>query len=104
MGTEIIMPGHGYQSSRRWARYRVDVPLMITLRRFGKVTVVEGRGSELNCGGMKVFLPADLLIGDQVAVEFTPPYSSQSVTLKGIVRNCHVYSYGVEFIRNQDAA
>ena len=104
MGTEIVLPGRGYQSSRRWARYKIDVPVMITLFRLGKITVVEGRGSELNCGGMKVFLPADLLIGDQVAVEFTPPYSSQAVTMKGIVRNCHIYSYGIEFIRYKDAA
>jgi len=104
MGIEIIMPGRGYQSSRRWARYRVDVPVAITLRRFGKVTVVEGRGSELNCGGMKVFLPTDLHIGDPVAVEFTPPYSRQPVMMKGIVRNCHIYSYGVEFICDKDAA
>ena len=47
MGTEIVLPGRGYQSSRRWARYKVDVPVTITLRRLGKVTVVEGRGSEL---------------------------------------------------------
>jgi hypothetical protein len=53
---------------------------------------------------MKVFLPADLLIGDQVAVEFTPPYSSQPVMMKGIVRSCHIYSYGVEFVRTKDAA
>jgi hypothetical protein len=104
MGTEIVLPGRGYQSSRRWTRYKVDVPVMITLRRLGKVIVVEGRGSELNCGGMKVFLPADLLIGDQVAVEFTPPYSSQPVMMKGIVRSCHIYSYGVEFVRTKDAA
>lgn len=104
MGTEIVLPGRGYRSSRRWARYKIDVPVMITLRRPGRGTVVEGRGSELNCGGMKVFLPADLLIGDQVTVEFTPPYSSHAVTMKGIVRNCHIYSYGVEFIRLKDAA
>ena len=104
MGTEIVLPGRGYPNSRRWARYKVDVPVVITLRRLGEVTVLEGRGSELNCGGMKIFLPTDLLIGDQVTVEFTPPYSSQPVMMRGVVRNCHIYSYGVEFVRGRDAA
>ena len=104
MGTEIVLPGRGYPSSRRWARYKVDVPVAITFRRRGKATVVEGRGSELNCGGMKIFLPTDLNIGDPVAVEFTPPYSSQPVLMKCIVRNCHIYCYGVEFISDKDAA
>ena len=104
MGTEIVLPGRGYSSSRRWARYRVEVPVVITFRRRGKVTVVAGRGSELSCGGMTIFLPVDLYTGDPVAVEFTPPYSSQPVTMKGIVRNCQIYSYGVEFISDKYAA
>lgn len=104
MGMEIVLPGRDYPGSRRWARYRVEVSVVITFRRHGKVTVVEGRGSELSCGGMTIFLPADLYTGDPVAVEFTPPYSSQPVTMKGIVRNCQIYSYGVEFISDKYAA
>jgi hypothetical protein len=53
---------------------------------------------------MTIYLPVDLYTGDPVAVEFTPPYSSQPVTMKGIVRNCQIYSYGVEFISDKDAA
>jgi hypothetical protein len=53
---------------------------------------------------MTIFLPVDLYTGDPVAVEFTPPYSSQPVTMKGIVRNCQIYSYGVEFISDKYAA
>ena len=104
MGTEIVLPGHGYPSARRWARYKVEVPVVITFRRHGKVTAVEGRGSALSCGGMTIFLPTDLHIGDSVVVEFVPPYSRQPVMMKGIVRNCHIYSYGVEFICDKDAA
>jgi len=104
MGMEIVLPGRGYPASRRWARYKVDMSVVITFRRGGKVSVVEGRGSELNCGGMAIFLPTDLAIGDLIAVQFTPPYSRQPVTITGIVRSCRIYSYGVEFINNKDAA
>ena len=99
MATEIVLRGRGYPISRRWARYRIDLPVVITFRKCGKVSSIKGRGSELNCGGMTIFIPADLEIGDSIAMEFTPPYSGRPVTMIGTVRNCHIYSYGVEFSR-----
>jgi hypothetical protein len=104
MATEIVLRGHGYPTSRRWARYRVELPVVITFQRHGKVSAVNGRGSELSCGGMTIFIPADLDIGDSIAMEFTPPYSGRPVTMQGIIRNSFIYSYGVEFTRCRDDA
>jgi hypothetical protein len=70
----------------------------------GKAAAVEGRGSQLNCGGMSLFVPIELAIGEDVGVEFTPPYSSKPLTMTCIIRNCHRYSYGVEFIVQQKVA
>jgi len=53
---------------------------------------------------MTVFIPTDLDIGGSIAMEFTPPYSGRPVTTQAIVRNCHIYSYGVEFTRYRDDA
>jgi hypothetical protein len=104
MGIEVVLPGGGYVSPRRWARYQVDVPVMVMVQ-FGRETiVVKGRGSQLNCGGMAVFAPVELAIGAEIYVEFTPPYSSQPLTMTGVVRNCHRYSYGVEFITRRKVA
>ncbi len=104
MATEIVLRGSGCPTSRRWARYKVELPVVITFRRQGKVSSIKGRGSELSCGGMTIFIPADLDIGDSIAMEFTPPYSGRPVTTQGTVRNCHIYSYGVEFTRCRDDA
>jgi hypothetical protein len=63
---------------------------------------VQSRGSELNCGGMAVSGRIELAIGEQVALEFTPPHSGQPVSVRCFVRNRHRYTYGLEFIAEND--
>ena len=104
MGTQIVLPGQGYSVSRRWARYKVELPVLMSFQKHGKLAMVEGQGSELSCGGMAVFLPIDLEIGDMIALEFMPPYSKRRVAMIGIVRNRRIYSYGVEFSTFKKAA
>lgn len=103
MGIQIILPGHGYPNLRRWARYKVDLHVAVTLR--DKMpAILNGRGSELNCGGMTVFLQADLCIGELTTVEFTPPFASKPVIKECVVRNRRRYSYGLEFLAHKGAA
>jgi len=65
--------------------------------------MVQGRGSELNCGGMAVSGGVELEIGAQVAVEFTPPCSGRPVRVRCFVRNRQRYTYGLEFITENDS-
>jgi hypothetical protein len=51
---------------------------------------------------MTVFAGVELSIGEQVAVEFTPPYSGGPIRVRCFVRNRSGYSYGVEFITEND--
>ena len=64
-------------AERRWPRYKVDVPVQLATQGLTNGIIVQGRGSELNCGGMAVSGRIELSIGEQVALEFTPPYSGQ---------------------------
>jgi hypothetical protein len=41
-------------------------------------------------------------VGAQVGVEFTPPYSRQSIIFRCFVRNRDGSHYGVEFITEND--
>ena len=104
MGIEIVMPGHGYLAARRWARYKIDTPVSVTLQETEEAAVLEGCGSELNCGGMTLFLARNLHIGEQVTVEFTPPYASQPMTMNCVVRNRSGYRYGIEFVKEKGVA
>jgi hypothetical protein len=102
MGIQVVLPQPGYPKQRRWARYKVDVPVRVITEGPTKVAIVQGRGSELNCGGMTVFAGMELSMEAQVSVEFTPPYSGQPIRVRCFVRNRNGYTYGMEFITESD--
>ena len=52
---------------------------------------------------MAVFAGVELSIDEVVAVEFTPPYAGQPIRARGFVRNRAGYTYGIEFITENDA-
>lgn len=112
MEMEIGLTQSGYPTPRRrWARYKVDVPLTVVTRRRGEIITIEGCGSELNGGGMTVTLTPlnatpslaggsaaiDLCICEHVTVAFTPPHSRQTIRLRCVVRNRRRQTYGLEF-------
>jgi len=88
---------------RRWPRYRVDIPVVIITQGPVRVVTREGRGMDLNVGGLAVVAPIELATGDQVAVEFTPPNCTGSVSFRCFVRNRNGNRYGLEFIAENDA-
>ena len=102
MPTDVVLPQQKYATQRRWPRYKMDVPVRVIKQGLTKVSIVQGRGSELNNGGMAVFAGTELSIGDQVLVEFTPPYTGQPIRVRCFVRNRTGYRYGVEFITEND--
>ncbi len=103
MGVEVVLPNSGYDNVRRWPRYRFDVPVRVITQRPTKVIVAQGRGRELNPGGMSVFAGMELGLGDQIALEFTPPSSAKPIRVRCFVRNRNGYHYGIEFITENDA-
>lgn len=59
--------------------------------------IVSGRGTEVSEGGVAIFAGTELKSGDEVFVEFTPPYSGEPMRVRGLVCNRSGYRYGVEF-------
>lgn len=84
---------------RRWERFRLDLPLRLVVHR-EKTTIVNGRGSDISEGGLLIFAGIELKEGEEIFVEFTPPYSSDPIRVRGVVRNREGYKYGVEFLWN----
>lgn len=91
-----------YSSPRRWPRLKIDVPVRLVVTRSDKTAYVNGRGRELNQGGMAVFAGVELQLDDVVEIEFTTPYSSEPIRVSCAVRDRYGYCYGVEFLA-QDA-
>ncbi|MGH9512945.1 MAG: PilZ domain-containing protein [Terriglobales bacterium] len=84
--------------TRRWWRYKVNVPIRVIVRSVMKTSIVSGRAFSLSDGGLGMFVGAELNPGDQMAVEFTPPYSSPPIRVEGKICNRNGYNYGVEFL------
>jgi hypothetical protein len=85
---------------RRWRRYQFDVPVRLVFENGQQTRVAEGRGTELNEGGLGLYAGIELDIGDQVEVELTVPFYCLSLRLRGAVRNRpgNGYYYGIEFL------
>lgn len=85
-------------NARRWLRFKVDVPLRVIVQNGNDSLVAQGRGKDLNEGGMAIFAGVELKVGQPIAVEFTPAYPSHPVRIRCVVRNRRGYVYGVEFL------
>jgi hypothetical protein len=103
MAMQGVLPQSGHARERRWPRHKVDVPVQVVTHGPTNVVIAQGRGSEMNCGGMAVSGRIELAIGAQVAVEFTPPHCAQPVRIRCFVRNRQRYTYGLEFITENDS-
>ena len=91
-------------TTRRGQRYPLDVPIRIIVETPGMTKFYGGRGNELSEGGMAVAAGAELRPGREVAIEFTPPYTSVPIRVRGTVRNRTGYRYGVEFLTESAAS
>ena len=103
MADAVQLPIHHAPYTRRWWRYEVNVPIRVILRNLMKTTIVQGRAFSLSNGGMGMFAGTELKPGDEVSVEFTPPYSSPPLRVEAKVHNRAGYNYGVEFMAEDNA-
>jgi hypothetical protein len=93
-----------FLAQRRAPRFAADFRVQVRLTTQGptKVAACEGHGTDISGGGLAVSADIELPVGAQVGVEFTPPYSDQSMTFRCFVRNRDGNLYGVEFITEND--
>ena len=83
---------------RRWPRSKIDVPVRAVIHKPDQTLFRDGRGMEMSEGGMCLLMEGELGLGEQIEVEFTPPYSGKPIRVRSEVRNREGYRYGVEFI------
>ena len=83
------------ETTRRWPRVPVDLPVRVVTSKGFSTTVVEGRGTELSEGGMVLYAGILLNPGDLLEIEFETPTPSR---LTAIVRSRNGFCFGLEFI------
>ena len=52
MVSQEVLPESGHTTERRWSRHKIDVPAQVVAHGPTNVVIIQGLGSELNCGGM----------------------------------------------------
>ena len=90
-----------YEQERRWPRHKIDFPVRAVIHKPDRTLIRDGRGMEMSEGGMCLMcqlMGVELGLGDEIEVEFTPPYSGGPIRVRSEVRNRNGYSYGVEFV------
>lgn len=93
-----------FVAQRRFPRLAAEFPVHVRLTTQGPTRIVEceGHGNDIGGGGLAISASIDLPVGVQIGVEFTPPYSTQSMNFRCFVLNRNCNRYGVEFITEND--
>jgi hypothetical protein len=98
MAVNVVVTEPQFLQTRRFRRYKLDVPVRVIKQAEDKVRYIDGRGNELNEGGLAVNAGVELDVDEIVNVEFTPPYSGEPIRARARVRNRDGYRYGLEFL------
>jgi c-di-GMP-binding flagellar brake protein YcgR len=97
--TRDSSPGPKRLESRHFPRYRIDVRVVVKLRREpGGELLLRGRSTDISQSGMGVTLSGDLQPGEAVHMEFSLPFTREPLHLRAVVRRRNGLNYGVEFL------
>ena len=102
MATEVTF-NIAAPEGRRWQRCQLTVPVRLRIEKAQDAALMDTRGCQMNDGGIAIYATAELSIGTQVEIEFTPPSFDFPLTLRGVVRNGAKNQYGVEFLETSAA-
>jgi len=89
----------GFTLTRKVPRYKLTVPLRVTVLRSGVPDEFNGRTLEIGEGGVGVTVASQLLLGESVRVEFLLPHMTTPVRATAVVRYQHARSFGLQFLR-----
>jgi TonB family protein len=84
---------------RKVPRYKLTIPLELTVLRAGIPDNIRGRALEMGEGGMGVVAASRLHLGESVRVEFLLPHMTSPVRATAVVRYQRERSFGLQFLR-----
>jgi TonB family protein len=89
----------GFTTTRKVPRYKLTVPLRLTVLRAGVPDDIPGRTLEIGEGGVGVAVASQLLLGESVRVEFLLPQMTTPVRATAVVRYQRQGNFGLQFLR-----
>ena len=95
--------GHNPSSQRRrGSRYTLQVPLDVTVLRWGIPDTVPGRSLDLSPNGLAAILAGEFNPGEKVGVEIRLPQNENPIRTRALVRHHDKLRCGFEFIGLSD--
>jgi hypothetical protein len=87
-----------YARVRRFARYRYDARIQLSVFRDGVTTSLWGRTSEFGGDGLGATLTGELHVGEVVSMEFAIPFPPMAIKARAIVRYASGMRCGFQFL------
>jgi len=85
-------------STRRYARYRTEVPLIVRMLGKDGYVRIHGRCFEIAEAGLGAVITSELVAGEMVTLEFSIPDVAEIFVMRGVVRHRMGFLHGFEFI------
>ena len=85
-------------STRRYARYRTEIPVIIKVLGQEGYLRIHGRCFELAENGLGAVITSEFRAGEMVSVEFSLPGSEALQTMRAVVRHRMGFLHGFEFV------
>lgn len=98
----ISAPSRIVGTQRKVPRYKLTVPLRLTVLRSGVPDRIPGKTTEIGEGGLGVVAASRLLLGESVRVEFLLPHTTTPVQATALVRYQNEHRFGLQFLRLPD--
>jgi len=85
-------------STRRFARYRTEIPVVVRVLGKDGYVRVHGRCFEINDSGLGAVVTSELTTGEMVSVEFSIPHVPDALLLRAVIRHRMGFLHGFEFV------
>ena len=85
-------------STRRFARYRTEIPLIVRVLGQDGYMRIHGRCFEIAESGLGAVITSEFSAGEMVSLEFSIPDQPDMMVLRAVVRHRMGFLHGFEFI------
>jgi hypothetical protein len=85
-------------ATRRYARYRTEIPVIVKVLAKDGYVRIHGRCFELAEAGLGAVITSELAAGEMVTLEFSIPDVSEVFVMRSVVRHRMGFLHGFEFI------
>jgi hypothetical protein len=85
-------------STRRYARYRTELPVIVKVLGKDGYVRIHGRCFEIAEAGLGAVITSELAAGEMVTLEFSIPEIAEAFVMRAVVRHRMGFLHGFEFI------